>query len=101
MAEFVIGSLAVTLWLAWHDPGLLRERLSSPFQRDQVRSDKLFMAFLILIWHGWLALMAFDARRWGSSHVPGALSVAGAVLIAIGFFVVWLTFRENSFAAPV
>ena len=24
MAEFVIGGLAVTLWLAWRDPGLLK-----------------------------------------------------------------------------
>jgi len=101
MAELVIGSLAVTLWLARHDPGLLRERMSGPFQRDQVRSDKLFMAFVIVAWHGWLALMALDAVRWGWSRMPPALGVAGAALIAVGFFVIWLTFRENSFAAPV
>jgi protein-S-isoprenylcysteine O-methyltransferase Ste14 len=29
------------------------------------------------------------------------MSAAGAVLIPIGFCIVWLTFRENSFAAPV
>jgi protein-S-isoprenylcysteine O-methyltransferase Ste14 len=29
------------------------------------------------------------------------LNYAGAILIPIGFFIVWLTFRENSFAAPV
>jgi protein-S-isoprenylcysteine O-methyltransferase Ste14 len=33
--------------------------------------------------------------------MPKAMSAAGAVLIPIGFFIVWLTFRENSFAAPV
>jgi hypothetical protein len=42
MAEFVIGGLAVTLWLAWRDPGLLKERMSSPFQKDQVFWDKVF-----------------------------------------------------------
>ena len=75
--------------------------MGSPFQPDQVRSDKLFMAFVLVIWHGWLVLMAFDARRWSWSHMPEALNVAGAALIAIGFYLVWLTFRENSFAAPV
>src|SRR5579871_2357669 len=59
------------------------------------------MALFIAVWFGWLALMALDAKRWGLSHIPDALSAAGALLIAIGFFVVWLTFRENSFAAPV
>ena len=33
MAEFVIGGLAVTMWLAWRDPGLLKERMGGPFQR--------------------------------------------------------------------
>jgi hypothetical protein len=42
MAEFVIGSLAVTLWLAWHDPGLLKERMGGPFQKGQAFLDKVF-----------------------------------------------------------
>jgi protein-S-isoprenylcysteine O-methyltransferase Ste14 len=33
--------------------------------------------------------------------VPDPLKAVGAVLIPIGFFIVWLTFRENSFAALV
>src|SRR5262249_17080073 len=49
----------------------------------------------------WLVLMALDAKRWELSHMPDALKVVGAVLIPVGFFIVWLTFRENSFAAPV
>ena len=36
MAEFVIGGLAVTLWLAWRDPGLLKERMAGPFQKGSV-----------------------------------------------------------------
>ena len=35
MAEFVIGGLAVTLWWAWRDPGLLKERMGGPFQKGQ------------------------------------------------------------------
>jgi hypothetical protein len=35
MAEFVIGGLAVTRWLAWRDPGLLKERMGGPFQKGQ------------------------------------------------------------------
>src|SRR4029453_5835536 len=61
----------------------------------------VFMAFIIVVWFAWLVLMALDAKRWNLSHMPEALNYAGAVLIPIGFFFVWLTFRENSFAAPV
>jgi protein-S-isoprenylcysteine O-methyltransferase Ste14 len=46
-------------------------------------------------------VMAFDAKRWGFSHMPEALNDIGAALIPIGFLIVWVTFRENSFAAPV
>ena len=31
--EFVLGGIAVTLWLAWRDPGLLKERMAGPFQK--------------------------------------------------------------------
>ena len=101
MAEFVIGAFAVTLWLAWHDPGLLKERMSGAFQKDQLFWDKVFMAFIVIVWFGWLVLMGFDAKRWGLSQMPNSLKAIGAVLIPIGFFIIWLTFRENSFAAPV
>lgn len=101
LAEFVIGGFAITLWLARHDPALLKERMRGPFQKEQTSRDKPFMALIIVVWYGWLALMALDARRWQLSHIPLALAVIGAVLIAVGFVIVWLTFRENSFAAPV
>ena len=80
---------------------ILKERMGGPFQKGQAFWDKVFMAFIIVVWFSWLVLMALDAKRWSLSHMPEALNYAGAVLIPIGFFIVWLTFRENSFAAPV
>jgi protein-S-isoprenylcysteine O-methyltransferase Ste14 len=75
--------------------------IGGPFQKGQAFWDKVFMAFIIVVWFGWLVLMALDAKRWNLSHMPEALNYAGAVLIPIGVFIVWLTFRENTFAAPV
>ena len=88
-------------WLARHDPALLRERLSSLIQRDQKRWDKILMAVLLVLWTAWLILMALDAKRFHWSEIPVALQVAGVVLICFGSYVVWLTFRANSYAAPV
>jgi protein-S-isoprenylcysteine O-methyltransferase Ste14 len=101
LAEYLIGGFAVMLWLARRDPGLFRERLSGAFQRGQTFWDKVFMGFIIVAWYGWLVVIGLDARRWRLSHVPTILGAVGALLIAAGFFIVWLTFRENSFAAPV
>ena len=56
MAEFVIGALTMTLWLARYDPGLLKERMSGLFQKDQVFWDKVFVVFIIVVWFSWLVL---------------------------------------------
>ncbi len=89
------------LWLAPHDPALLRERLGSLIQRDQKRWDKILMAVMLVLWTGWLILMALDAKRFHWSEIPLALQVVGVALICFGCYVVWLTFRANSYAAPV
>ena len=101
MGDTNATDFAVMLWLARHDPGLFKERLGGAFQRGQAVWDKVFMGFIIVVWYGWLVLIALDARRRRLSHAPAILSAVGALLIAVGLFVVWLTFRENSLAAPV
>jgi protein-S-isoprenylcysteine O-methyltransferase Ste14 len=101
VAELAIGSFAVTLWLAAADPGLLAERMKPPIQRDQKPWDRLFMLAAMIVFYGWIVLMALDARRFGWSRMPVTLQVAGAVLVPLGFILVCRVFKENSFAAPV
>ncbi len=87
-------------WLGRHDPALLAERMRPPIQRDQPRSDKLFMLAFIPLWFGWYVLMGLD-KRFGWSSVKPPWHVLGAVLFCLG---IWLSFRvlkENSYAAPV
>lgn len=88
------------LWLARHDPGLLNERLGSLVQRDQKGWDKLFMGMMLVLWFAWYALMGLDVRyHW--SDVPAYAQVLGFLLLVLGCILVGLTFRANSFAAPV
>jgi protein-S-isoprenylcysteine O-methyltransferase Ste14 len=101
MAEMGGLGLAVGLWLAHHDPALLAERMSAGFQATQKTWDKVFMATLFVLWNGWLVLMAFDAVRFRWSQVPIWVQAVGAVLIALCMYVFYLTFRENTYAAPV
>lgn len=101
MGEMVLFSAAAVAWLARYDPGLLKERLGGPIQKGQTFSDKVFMLTMVVIWYGWMVLMALDVKRWHLSEAPDWVTYAGAVLIALGFLAVLRTFRENSFAAPV
>jgi protein-S-isoprenylcysteine O-methyltransferase Ste14 len=97
------GGLGLTmgLYLARHDPALLAERQSVVFQRGQKLWDKVFVAAFIALSLGWLVFMALDAVRFRYSSVPVSVQGVGALLIALGMLVVHLTFRENTYAAPV
>ncbi|MEZ5874516.1 MAG: isoprenylcysteine carboxylmethyltransferase family protein [Hyphomicrobiales bacterium] len=101
LALSAVMSIAGGLWLARHDPALLEERLGAVIQRDQKGWDRAFMLAMSVLWFGWLVLMALDARRYHWSDMPLALQVLGFILICLGSWIIGLTFRENSYAAPV
>ena len=101
LALTAIVSIGGGLWLARHDPALLAERLKPMIQRDQKPWDKLFMAMILVLWVGWIVLMGLDAGRFHWSRVPLIMQIAGVGLIGVGSYLVWLTFRESSYAAPV
>jgi protein-S-isoprenylcysteine O-methyltransferase Ste14 len=101
IVEMVASGIVVGVWLARHDPGLLAERMSSPFQRGQAAADKVLMLAIVVAWPAWLVFLALDAVRFRLSHLPVWVEAAGGLLILVGMYAVYRTFRENSFAAPV
>jgi len=101
MAIFFGFALAITLWVGREDPELLAERLSFPIQSGQPLWDKVFIGAITLLFIAWLILMPLDAVRFGWSEVPGWLQTSGASGLVLSFCVVFLTFRENAYLAPV
>lgn len=101
LAMTAVVSIGGGLWLARHDPALLAERLKPVIQREQKPWDKIFMAIMVALWFGWLVLMGLDAGRYHWSQVPLIVQIAGAGLIGLGSYLVYLTFKTNSYAAPV
>ena len=43
--------------------------MAGPFQKGQVYWDKVFIAFIIVVWFSWLVLMAFDTERFGGFRI--------------------------------
>lgn len=97
----IIPGLGVGFWLAKHDPALLKERLSFIIQREQKRWDKFLMVILMVLILLWFPLMALDAERYHLSHVPIALKFISAIMLLLSTYIIYLVFKENSYAAPV
>ena len=101
LGEMIAISVVLGVYFARIDPGLLRERLKPPIQKDQPLADKLILIPLLLLLFGGMAFMAADAARWCWSIMAPSVQWAGCVfLLAAILFMSW-TMRTNSFAAPV
>ena len=101
LAEMAGGMFTIGFWLAKNDPALLAARLDPIVQRGQARWDKVLMAGYFMAWIAWTIFMALDAVRYRFSHVPGWAQAIGAVAVPASIYVIFLTFRANSYAARV
>lgn len=98
LACYFIASLIVSWWLVRHDPALLERRMrGGPFAEGE-RNQKIIMTLTSL---GFIALVVVPGldRRFGWSHMPGALAILGDVLLLAGWFGILAVFRANTYAA--
>jgi protein-S-isoprenylcysteine O-methyltransferase Ste14 len=101
LGEMVALAAVFATHLLRVDPGLLRERLKPPVQKDQPLADKLVLIPFLLLVFGDMGFMAADAARWHWSRMPLAVQGAGCGLVLAAFAFMYWTMRTNSFAAPV
>jgi protein-S-isoprenylcysteine O-methyltransferase Ste14 len=101
LIETSVISVVLAVWLAKHDPALLKERLRSPIQKEQPTQDKIVTGLLLLLFFAWFVFMALDAVRFKWSFVPAWLQIPGALGVLAACYIGYLTLRENTFAALV
>jgi protein-S-isoprenylcysteine O-methyltransferase Ste14 len=93
-------TVAISLWLLRHNPGLLTERMTGIGKPDQKTWDKVFYALANVVFLAWLIVMPLDAVRFHWSQIPGWVPVVGAILLLSSFALFFLTFRENAYLSP-
>jgi protein-S-isoprenylcysteine O-methyltransferase Ste14 len=101
LLEMCVWTFAMSAWLARHDPELLAERVKPLNQPGQKRWDKILITGAAVLWAAWLAFMPLDAVRYRWSHVPPWVEGMGAIGLLACAYLVYITFRENTYAAPV
>jgi protein-S-isoprenylcysteine O-methyltransferase Ste14 len=93
---------ALVAYLYFNDPGLLKERYSSAYQKGQAAWDKIFLSVFMLLYFVWFVVIPLDAKRYQwSPEFPVWIKIAGGLLTVFSFAIIVEVFRENSFAAPV
>ena len=97
--SFVLG-IAMIVWLIRYSPELLAERVTGLRRADQKEWDKVFVAFIIVGFFSWLAVIGFDAARFRWSSMPTWLQLVGGILFLISYYGFYLTFRENPYLSP-
>jgi protein-S-isoprenylcysteine O-methyltransferase Ste14 len=98
LAVFFGASLLTTIDLMKRDPALLERRLSAGPFAEKRTSQRIIMiiasvSFLLL-----LVIPAID-HRFGWSQVPAPLVILSDLLVAVGFFLVFRVYQENTFTS--
>jgi protein-S-isoprenylcysteine O-methyltransferase Ste14 len=96
---FAGSASAITWYLQRNDPELLRRRLAAGPRAEKERRQQIIQVLASSAFIGLLVVPGFD-HRFGWSVVPLALVAAGDLLVVL-FWVVFLTFRENSYASAI
>jgi protein-S-isoprenylcysteine O-methyltransferase Ste14 len=95
---FVSASGLITIDLSRRDPALLERRMRGGPTAETRASQQLIMVATSLGFGALLVVPALDHKqRW--SIVPTAVVLAGDALVAIGFYFIYLVYRENTFTS--
>lgn len=98
LGVFFGASLLITIYLMKKDPALLKRRLRSGPMAEKEKTQKIIMLFVLIGFIASLVVPALDFRfKWSS--VPLLVVLAGDVLTILGFYIVFLVYKENPFTS--
>ena len=95
---FVVSVALITVYLWKKDPKLLERRVNAGPGAEQEKSQKLIQLLALFIFIGIFVISSLD-HRFSWSNVPLSMVIVGDVLVVLGYLIVFLVFKENSFAA--
>lgn len=95
---YAAASGLITPWLWEHDKALLKRRVKAGPGAEVDPAQNLIQVLAGIVFLATLVMPGLD-RRFNWSHVPLTTVFGGDALVAIGFLVVFLVFRENTFTS--
>jgi protein-S-isoprenylcysteine O-methyltransferase Ste14 len=94
---FAASAISITAWLWKHDPRLLAGRVNAGPGAETSKNQNLIQVCASIAFAGMMIVPSLDHRFFGSD-IPLLGVLAGDALVALGFLIVFMVFRENSYA---
>jgi protein-S-isoprenylcysteine O-methyltransferase Ste14 len=95
---FTLSVFLITLYFLRKDPNLIQSRLKAGPVAEQEKSQKIIQALAGIFFILPFIISSID-HRLGWSRVPIWMVLLGDVLVALGLYIVFLVFRENTFTS--
>ena len=94
----IVASGTYTLYLARHDPALLKRRTEAGISYERETAQKIIVFLLFVVCTALVVVSPLDFR-FGWSSVPWYVSVIGDALVAFSFYIFYLVSKVNTYAA--
>ena len=98
LAVFAVSAVAITVYLTKRDPKLLERRMHAGPTAEKETSQKVIQTITSISFAGLLVVSALD-HRFAWTPIPPYVALGGDALVAFGFFIVFLVYKENTFAS--
>jgi protein-S-isoprenylcysteine O-methyltransferase Ste14 len=95
---FVGSCVVITRDLMQRDVGLLERRIAAGPRAEKEPRQQFIQSLASVAFLGMFVVPGFD-HRFGWSTVPLPLVILGGLLVVVGFWIVFRTFRENSYTS--
>jgi protein-S-isoprenylcysteine O-methyltransferase Ste14 len=95
---FAASAALITEYLWNKDRALLERRVKAGPTAEREKSQKYIQLFAAIAFIGIMILPSLD-HRFAWSDVPLSVTIVGDVLVAFGFLIIFLVFKENTFTA--
>jgi protein-S-isoprenylcysteine O-methyltransferase Ste14 len=98
LAVFTSASVLMTGYLMKRDPALLERRMTGGPTAEKRPAQKLIMGFASIGFIALIVVPPIGYRLHGSTLTP-SVNLIGDALVAIGFYLIFLVYRENTFTS--
>jgi protein-S-isoprenylcysteine O-methyltransferase Ste14 len=96
LAVFAVCTILITAYLIRYDQNLLAGRVKAGPTAETQKSQQIIQSLASLFFIGLFIVPGLDFRfHW--SEVPPVVSLIADGFVVLGFFIVFLVFRENSY----